>query len=226
MDIAALIAAFVVAVLPIAPTEPTLVGLGALAAVLHVSPIALIVVAGLGCSVSDHLLYAAGRWGGARVLGWLSRGRATGRATAWLIDRAERWGVPVFVAARWLPAGGSAGSVLAGSLCWRLRRFTPTSLTGSLLWACYATMLGYLGSAFTGNPLAGLGISLIVAVIVMLGMRPFLHGRTVAAAINPIAPEPVAPGIPPRAPIEPDLVAPNATAPCLAASTEPILVAA
>jgi hypothetical protein len=35
MDIAALITAFAVAVVPIAPTEPTLVGLGALA-VVHV----------------------------------------------------------------------------------------------------------------------------------------------------------------------------------------------
>ena len=215
MDIAALITAFVVAALPIAPTEPTLVGLGALAAVLHVSPIVLIVVAGLGCSVSDHLLYAAGRWGGARAFGWLSHGRATGHATAWLVDRAERWGVPVFIAARWLPAGGSAGAVLAGSLRWRLRRFTPTSLIGSLLWACYATMLGYLGSAFTGNPLAGLGISLIVAVIVMLGMRPFLHRHTrTEPALDTIAADLHAPIL-----IVPDTATPDTTA-------EPILVAA
>ncbi|MBU3067138.1 VTT domain-containing protein [Nocardia sp. NEAU-G5] len=211
MDIAALITAFVVAVLPIAPTEPTLVGLGALAAVLHVSPIVLILVAGLGCSASDHLLYAAGRWGGARVLAWLSRGRATGRATGWLVDRAERWGVPVFVAARWLPAGGSAGAVLAGSLRWRLRRFTPTSLLGSMLWACYATMLGYIGSAFTGNPLAGLGISLIVAVVVMLAMRPFLHqnvtGAPEVAAAVMIVPDDTVYDITPSDLTEPILIA-------------------
>ncbi|MFI5783260.1 DedA family protein [Nocardia sp. NPDC051570] len=178
MDLAALITAFVVAILPVAPTEPTLVGLGALASVMHVSPIDVIVVGGLGCSVSDHLLYAVGRWGGTRVLGWLSRRRAIGRATTWLVDGAEHWGVPMLVGARWLPAGGSAGSVLAGTLRWRLRRFTPVSLTGSLLWACYATMLGYLGSTFTGNPLAGLAISLIIAVIVGLAVRPLLHRHT------------------------------------------------
>jgi|GEM_PF-3829333 len=193
MSLAVLLAAFVVAIVPVAPTEPTLVGLGALAAVTHLSPVGVIVVGGLGCSLSDHLLYAAGRWGGVRVLGWLSRRPATGRVTEWLVGRAGRWGVPVFIGARWLPAGGSAGAVLAGTLGWRLRRFTPTSLIGALLWACYATMLGYAGSAFTGNPLAGLGISLIIAVVVGLSARVLLHRHPAtgpaldsAAAVEPV----------------------------------------
>ncbi|MFI1912226.1 DedA family protein [Nocardia sp. NPDC020380] len=183
MGLAALITAFVAAVLPVTPTEPTLVGLGALAAFTHVSPVTVILVGGLGCSVSDHLLYAGGRWGGHRILGWLSRGRSTRTVTNWLLDRTRRWGAPIFIGARWLPAGGSAGAVLAGTLRWKLRRFTPVSLIGSMLWACYATMLGYLGSSITGNPLAGLGISLLVAVVLALAARPLLHrhGRAMTA---------------------------------------------
>lgn len=187
MGLAALITAFVAAVLPVTPTEPTLVGLGALAAFTHVSPLTVILVGGLGCSVSDHLLYAGGRWGGHRILGWLSRGRSTRKVTNWLLDRTGRWGAPIFIGARWLPAGGSAGAVLAGTLRWKLRRFTPVSLIGSMLWACYATMLGYLGGSITGNPLAGLGISLLVAVVLALAARPLLHrhGQAITAPDHP-----------------------------------------
>ncbi len=182
MSLAALTTAFVVAVVPVAPTEATLVGMGSLASVTHASLVAVILVAGLGCSISDHLLYAAGRWGGGRLLGWLMGRPSIGRAAGWLIERFDRWGVAIFIAGRWLPAGGSAGAILAGTLGWKLRRFTPASLIGSTLWAGYATMLGYLGSAFTGNPLAGLGISLILAVLVGLASRRVMHHRHAVAA--------------------------------------------
>ncbi|MBO0855008.1 MAG: VTT domain-containing protein [Nocardia sp.] len=183
MDLAALVTAFVVAVLPVAPTEPTLVGLGALASVAHVSPLAIILVAGLGCSISDHMFYAAGRWGGPRLLGLLSRWGAADRMTTWLVARAQSCGGPVFIGARWLPAGGSAGAAVAGTVGWSLRRFTPTSLVGSMLWSSYAALLGYLGSSFTGNPLAGLGISLLVMAAVALGGRPLMHRHRRGAAV-------------------------------------------
>lgn len=195
MTLAVLITAFVVATLPVAPTEPTLVGLGALAAVTHASPIGVIAVAAIGCSISDHLFYAAGRWGGARLLGPLSRGRATARVTNWLLDHADRYGAAAFIGGRWLPAGGSAGAALAGTLRWQLRRFTPASLLGSLLWSCYATVLGYLGSTVTGNPLAGLAISLIIAVGIGLGARLLLHRHTPsepAPASVPVTPQDIA----------------------------------
>ncbi|WP_216893845.1 DedA family protein [Nocardia alni] len=211
MSLAALTTAFVVAVVPVAPTEATLVGLGALASVTHASLVAVILVAGLGCSISDHLLYAAGRWGGGRLLGWLMGRGSIGRAAGWLIERFDRWGVAVFIAGRWLPAGGSAGAVLAGTLGWKLRRFTPASLIGSTLWACYATMLGYLGSAFTGNPLAGLGISLVIAVVVGLASRRVMHRRHAVAAPEPVSvastePEHTTTPVP-QSPATPELVA-------------------
>ncbi|WP_194289698.1 DedA family protein [Nocardia macrotermitis] len=200
MTLAALITAFVVAVVPVAPTEPTLVGLGALAAVTHASPIGVILIATLGCSISDHLFYAAGRWGGTRLLGPLARGRATARVTTWLLERAERYGAAAFIGGRWLPAGGTAGAALAGTLGWRLRRFTPASLLGSLLWSCYATALGYLGSTVTGNPLAGLGISLIIAIGVGLVARLVLHRQTAGEPV-PTHAEAEPPTIAPAAPV-------------------------
>jgi hypothetical protein len=51
-------------------------------------------------------------------------------------------------------------------------------------------LLGYLGSAFTGNPLDGLGISLIIAVVVGLASRRVLHRRhTVIDPVTGLAPE-------------------------------------
>ena len=69
----------------------------------------------------------------------------------------------MLVAGRWLPAGGTIGALLAGASRWRLRRFTPASLTGASLWSLYATLLGYFGGSLTRQPLTGLLLSLGVA---------------------------------------------------------------
>jgi membrane protein DedA with SNARE-associated domain len=164
----ALITVFVVAVVPLVPTEAVLVGMGVLAASTGVSLLGVIAVAAVGCSLSDHVLYLLGRVAGGRVLGWWG-GRSSGAAAmAWLTRNVTRWGPPVLVVGRWVPGGGTVGAVLVGMLRWRLRRFTPTSAVGSLLWSTYAALLGYIGGSVTGQPVTGLLVSLAVAAVVGL----------------------------------------------------------
>jgi membrane protein DedA with SNARE-associated domain len=162
---ASLLTMFLVAVIPLAPTEPVLTTLGVLAATGHGSPVALIAVSAIGCSISDHILYGLGRFGGSHVPDRLHRRASSAAAIEWLGRNSNRWGIPILIAGRWLPAGGTVGAVLAGTLRWRLTRFTPTSLVGSTLWSGYVVLLGYLGGTVAGQPLAGMALSLGVAAL-------------------------------------------------------------
>jgi membrane protein DedA with SNARE-associated domain len=163
IPLAALVTLFVISVVPLLPTEPVLAAMGVLAATNHTTPALVIAVAAVGCSISDHLIYALGRATGARVLARLRRKASVDTAANWLRHNAARWGTTVLIAGRWLPGGGTVGAVLAGTLRWRLTRFTPASVIGCTLWSAYVAMIGYLGGSIAGEPAVGLLLSLAVA---------------------------------------------------------------
>jgi membrane protein DedA with SNARE-associated domain len=186
IPIAAAITMFLVAVIPLAPTEPVLAAMGVLAASQHMAPLGAIVVAAVGCSLSDHLLYAIGRFAGGPALTRLRRKPAVDAATQWLIRNSTRWGVSILIVGRWLPAGGTVGALLAGTLRWPLARFTPTSLTGATLWSTYVALLGYLGGSIISQPVVGLGLSLGLATLFGLTASVLLqraHRRHAAAEL-------------------------------------------
>lgn len=189
ITIAAAITMFLVAVIPLAPTEPVLAAMGVLAASEHVSPLGAIVIAAIGCSLSDHLLYALGRLAGGPMLSRMRRRPAVDAATQWLIRNSTRWGVPILIVGRWLPAGGTVGSLLAGTLRWPLTRFTPTSLTGATLWSTYVALLGYLGGSIVGQPAVGLVLSLGLAALLGFTASVLLqrahHRHAAAEAAHP-----------------------------------------
>jgi membrane protein DedA with SNARE-associated domain len=172
---ATLLTMFVVALIPLAPTEPVLTGMGVLAATEHLSPLALIAVAAIGCSLSDHVLYLIGRFGGGRLLDRLRRRRSVAAAADWLDHNAARWGVPILIVGRWIPGGGTVGSVLAGAMRWKPARFTPTSLVGATLWSTYVVLLGYLGGSIIGQPLIGIAVSIGVALLIGLAAQRLLR---------------------------------------------------
>jgi membrane protein DedA with SNARE-associated domain len=187
---AALWTVFVVAVVPLAPTEPVLTAAAVLDVVGKRSLAPLVLVAAVGCSISDHLLYGAGRFaGGAVLLDRLGRRKGAAAALEWLTRNSARWGPQVLVAGRWLPAGGTVGSLLAGALRWKLVRFTPTSLTGSTLWTVYVVLIGYLGGTVAGNPLVGIGVSFGIAAVLGAATSlivKFNHRRRLARDLSAI----------------------------------------
>jgi len=160
-----LVTMFVVAVVPLVPTEAILTSFAVLVATSHGDPVPLLVVSAIGCCISDHILYGFGRFGGARVLDRVSRRPAATAVVAWVSRNINRWGIPILIAGRWLPAGGTVGAVLSGTLRWRLARFSPTSLIGSTLWSGYVIVLGYVGGTVAGDPITGMILSLGVAAL-------------------------------------------------------------
>ncbi|MEU6645102.1 DedA family protein [Saccharomonospora sp. NPDC046836] len=180
MDVStvSLLVLFVIAVVPLAPTEVTLVGMGVVAAAQDGPLTPIILVASAGCLLSDYLLYLAGRRGGPRALQRLRRRPNADATLRWLTRRVERRPATALVIARWLPAGGTGGSLLAGSLRWPLPMFLMASAIGVTLWSAYATLLGYLGGTFVQEPFVSLGLSLAIAVVLATTVAVLFRRRT------------------------------------------------
>ncbi|PXY31253.1 DedA family protein [Prauserella muralis] len=168
MDVStvSLLALFAISVVPLAPTELTLIGMGMLAAQQGGSLAPVILVATAGCLLCDAGLYLLGRYGGGSWVLDRVRRRPSAEATlGWLTRHARRRPVAVLVVSRWLPAGGTAGSLLVGSLRWPRSVFAVASAIGVTLWVTYAVLLGYLGGELVQQPFVSLGASLAVAAL-------------------------------------------------------------
>ncbi|MFE0021761.1 DedA family protein [Amycolatopsis sp. NPDC059021] len=170
-----LLVLFVVSLVPLLPTEVTIIGM-AVAAARGGPPLALVIgVAAAGCLVSDQVLYLLGRSGGQALLARLSRRRRFAAGIGWLDGRLQRHPRPVLVVARWLPSGGTVGALLAGSLRWPLREFLTASAIGITLWTSYVALLGYAGGQLIAEPGIGMALSLAIALILgsvlTLGIR-------------------------------------------------------
>ncbi|OXM70422.1 DedA family protein [Amycolatopsis vastitatis] len=172
---AGLVLLFVVSLVPLLPTEVTLLGMGIAAAQGGTSLALVIAVASAGCLASDQALYALGRFGGRAALDRLSRRKKFADGLGWLDGRLQRHPRPVLVVARWLPSGGTIGALLAGSLRWPMAEFFPASAVGVTLWTSYVAFLGYAGGRMVTEPgislLLSLGVALILGSVITYGMR-------------------------------------------------------
>lgn len=158
-------------IVPVLPSESAVILGGVLAWQGRLHPVPLIAAAAAGAIAGDHLSYAIGRWtqrGGVRLhpsrRGDGRLGRAE-RLQIWAARQLERRGASLLVVARFIPGGRTATTFMAGRTAYPLRRFTPAIVLAGLLWASFATMLGYIGGeTFHEQTLlaTGLGIGLAV----------------------------------------------------------------
>lgn len=172
-----LLGLFAIAVIPFAPTELALVGVGVVAAAQDAPLVAPVAVAIAGCLICDYALYVAGRRGSGTLDRLRARPSAT-RTVDWLAARLGRRPVAALVIARWLPAGGMGGSLLAGALGWRRPVFVTASLIGVTVWCSYAALLGYVGGSLVREPLVSLLVSLVVAAVLSLATTTVFRRRT------------------------------------------------
>jgi membrane protein DedA with SNARE-associated domain len=172
---AGLVVLFVVSLVPLLPTEVTILGMGIAAAQGGTSLTAVIAVAIAGSLASDQALYALGRYGGSRVLERIGRHRKLAAGLDWLDGRLQQHPRPVLVVARWLPSGGTVGALLAGSLRWSRGEFFTASAVGVTLWTSYVAFLGYAGGQLITEPgislLLSLGVALILGSAITYGIR-------------------------------------------------------
>jgi len=181
------------ALVPLVPSETTVISAGVLAGAgdLHLG---FVIVAGAaGAYAGDSTAYWLGRRAGKRLKRRLFRGAKGARRRAWAEKTLDRHGGPVIFGARFVPGGRTATTVTAGLLPMRWARFAAFAGAAGIAWASYAALLGYVGGrAFEDNPLWGLLLSFGVATATFLAVdvvRRVRAWRRRAAVVQPLVEE-------------------------------------
>jgi len=127
------------------PSAPWLLAAGALSACGRLNPVVAIGVTALAALLADSLWFYVGRRGGQRVLRLfcrlsLARNSCVGRTK----DFYARHGLQALVAAKFLPGLGAVMPPLAGALGMPTSRFLLYDGLGSLFYASFYVLAGFL----------------------------------------------------------------------------------
>jgi len=151
--------AFLDALLPIVPSETSVVTAGVLAGAGEMSLALILLVAASGAILGDNAAYGVGHRFGERAAKRLARGEKGGRGLRWAERELEDRGGQLIVAARFIPGGRTLVTLAAGLLGFPWRRFVAFDVVAGCSWALYASLLGYFGGkAFEEQPWKGLEI--------------------------------------------------------------------
>jgi membrane protein DedA with SNARE-associated domain len=162
---------------PLVPSETTVIAAGVVAADGGLELPLILIAAAAGAVAGDNVSFWIGKTLGERVANRYFTGKRKKH-----LDRAHRLleerGGYLIIVARFIPGGRTAATFAAGSLDWPWRRFIVYDVIAGVIWATYATLLGYFGGkAFEGDPLkgfliaAGLGVTVTVVVELVRWLR-------------------------------------------------------
>jgi membrane-associated protein len=169
------------AVLPIVPSETSVITAGVVASAGDLSLPLVILFAAAGAVAGDNTAYLIGRRYGRRVNDRFFRGEKAQRRIHWAHRQVEERGGELIVIARFIPGGRTAVTLSAGTLEYPWRKFIVFDAIAGLTWASYAAALGYFGGhAFEEQPWKGLVLALAIAFAVAGGVevvRWFLKRR-------------------------------------------------
>ena len=157
------------AVVPLVPSETAVITAGVVAANGDLSLALIIPAAAAGAFIGDNLAYLIGRRFGGRATKRFSGEKGT-RRMKWAEDQLEERGGELIVVARFIPGGRTAVTLSAGTLGYPWRRFAAFDAAAALLWALYASLLGYYGGK-TFESFWGLVLALLTAFAIAGGIE-------------------------------------------------------
>ena len=151
---------------PAVPREPSATAAGVLGASGDLlRPLVRLVAAG-GAILGDNISYFIGRSVGHRIAERFFSGERRKRLDQAERQLAQRGGYLILVA-RFIPGGRTAVTLAAGTLEFPWRRFIAWDVAAGIIWASYASLLGYFGGrTFEESPLKGLALAFGIAVAV------------------------------------------------------------
>jgi membrane-associated protein len=174
------------AVLPLVPSEATVISAGVLAGAGDLQ-LGLVVAAGAaGAYAGDTSAYGLGRRFQDRLGRVVFRGVNGRRRRAWARRTLQRRGGQLILGSRFIPGGRTATMVTAGLVRMRWARFGAFAGAAAIVWALYAALIGYLGGrAFEDNPILGLLVGFAVAAAIVLAVEAGrrVHARSRRAAV-------------------------------------------
>lgn len=158
--------------LPVIPSETIVITAGVLSARSELVIWLLIPAAAAGAMIGDNLAYLIGAKVGDRLVRRLLRSEKSQARLRWAEHAVRGHGSLVIVVGRFIPGGRTATTLACGTLELPWRRFIVADAVAALLWAIYASMLGYLGGeAFRHSVWKPLALSLCVAALVTLAIE-------------------------------------------------------
>ncbi|MFF1694963.1 DedA family protein [Streptomyces sp. NPDC058257] len=159
------------ALVPLMPSETTVVMMAVLIGPELPRLALLAAVAAAGALSGDCLSFGVGRWLGPRAVTRLMRGEHGRRRYAWARSMVERHAAALVIAARFLPGGRVASGLCTGSMGFPFRRFAALDTAGAVLWAASSTAIGLIGGASFGDePVKGLGLAFGLALSAVAGV--------------------------------------------------------
>lgn len=164
--------AVVDALLPIVPSEASVITAGVVAAGGDLLLPVVILAAAVGAFAGDNLAYLLGRRFGARVQDRFLRGAEAQRRVRWAQRQLDERGGEMVIVARFIPGGRTAVTLSAGTLDFPWRRFAMFDAIAAAVWALYASLLGYFGGrAFEDEPWKGLILAFALALAAAGGVE-------------------------------------------------------
>jgi membrane protein DedA with SNARE-associated domain len=164
------------AVIPLVPSETTVISAGVIAGSGDLQLGLVVAAAAAGAYAGDTGAYWLGRRLDRRLERKLFRGTKGARRRAWAEQMLERHGGPLIFGARFVPGGRTATTVTAGLLRMRWIAFAAFAGAAGVAWASYAALVGYIGGrAFEDNVgwglLLGFGVAFGVYLVVEAARR-------------------------------------------------------
>lgn len=160
------------AVIPLVPSETSVILAGVLASQGDLVLILVILFAAAGAVAGDNLSYWIGRKLGHRVVDRFFKGERR-KQVDWAHRQVEERGGYLIIIGRFIPGGRTAVTLSCGMLEMRWRRFFAFDVVAGFVWATYAAMLGYVGgTTFKDDPLKGF----LLAFVVALGIAGVIEG--------------------------------------------------
>ena len=163
--------AFFDSIIPIVPSETTVILGGVAAGAGDQSLILVILFGALGAFLGDNTAYLIGR----RFAPWIQRRAETRPKSAarleWARDQIKKRGGLLLITARFIPGGRTALTLSSGITHQPWRWFAAWVAVAALIWATYAAVLGAIfGQAFEDNHtlafLLAFGAALSITIII------------------------------------------------------------
>jgi membrane-associated protein len=158
-------------IIPIVPSETSVILAGVLAASGDLMLWLVILCAAAGAVLGDNTAYWIGRKAGHRIVERWFKGERRKRID-WAEDQIQKRGGYLILIGRFIPGGRTAVTLTCGLLEMTWHRFIRFDVAAGLLWASYAALLGYFGGrAFERQPLKGFLLAFAIALLVTGGVE-------------------------------------------------------
>jgi membrane-associated protein len=155
------------AIIPVVPSETSVITAGVVASQGDLSLPLVIVFAAAGAFAGDNTAYWLGHRFGRRINDRFFTSEKSQQRIEWAHRQVQERGGELIVIARFIPGGRTVVTLSAGTLEYPYRKFILFDAIAASTWAAYAALLGYFGGqAFENQPWKGLLLAFAIAFAV------------------------------------------------------------